>query len=108
MPSSCTGGHTCTQPGVDEEGPREPVHRRWKMMTGKISTLVLPSCAASFTCSPFKCRTSLPLELQHQQQVSDVQRVLDSTMKKPFERVSQGALGTNLARLWAPDCPPRG
>ena len=40
-------------PGVDEVGPLEPVHRHWKMSMGKISTFRLPSCAASFACSPF-------------------------------------------------------
>jgi len=53
--------HRCTHPGVDEEGPREPVRRHWKMAMGKISTSQLPSCAASFTCSPFTCRPPLPL-----------------------------------------------
>jgi len=80
--SSRTGGRTCTHPGVDEEGPREPVRRRWKMTMGKINTFTLPSCAASFTCPPFTCRPPLPLGLQHQQQVSNVQRVLGVTMKK--------------------------
>jgi len=45
--SSRTGGRTYTHPGVDEEGPREPVRRHWKMMMGKINTFALPSCAAS-------------------------------------------------------------
>jgi len=48
--SSHTGGRTCTHPGVDEEGPREPVRRHWKKTMDKIN------CAASFTCSPFTCR----------------------------------------------------
>ena len=82
MPSSSrTGGRTRTHPGVDEEGPHEPVRRRWKIAMDKISTFTPPSCAASFTCSPFTCRPPLPLGLQHQQQVSNVQRVLDATMK---------------------------
>ena len=51
--SSRTGGRTCTHPGVDEEGPREPVRRHWKMTMEKINTSTLPPCAASFTCSPF-------------------------------------------------------
>ena len=51
--SSRTGGRTCTHPGVDEEGPREPVRRHWKMAIGKISAFKLPSCAASFACSSF-------------------------------------------------------
>ena len=63
--SSRTGGCTCMHPGVDEEGPREPVRRHWKVTMGKISTFTLPSCAASFTCSPFTCRPPLPLGLQH-------------------------------------------
>jgi len=61
--SSRTGGRTCTHPGVDEEGPRESVRRHWKMTMGKIKTFTLPSCAASFTCSPFTCRPPLPLGL---------------------------------------------
>ena len=74
--------------GVDEEGPREAVRRRCKMAMGKISAFTPTSCAASFTCLPFTCRPPLPLGLQHQQQVSNVRRVLDATMKKPFARVS--------------------
>jgi len=69
---SRTSGRTCTHPGVDEEGPREPVRRHWEMTTGKISTLALPSCAAPFACPPFTCRPPLPLGLQHQQQASNV------------------------------------
>jgi len=68
---SRTGGRTCTHPGVDEECPREPARRHWKMTMGKISTFTLPSCAASFKCSLFKCRPPLPLGLQHQQQASN-------------------------------------
>ena len=48
------------------------------------------------------------LGLPHQQQVSNVQRTLGATMKKPFAWVSQGALGTSLARSGAPDCLARG
>ena len=82
MPSSSrTGGRTCTHTGVDEEGPREPVRRHWKMTMGKISTFTLPSCAVSFTCLTFTCRPPQPLGLQHRQQVSSAQRVLDATMK---------------------------
>ena len=67
MPSSSrTDGHTCTHPGIDEEGPREPVRRRWKMTMEKINTFTLPSCAASFMSSPFTCRPPLPLSLPHQ------------------------------------------
>ena len=66
--------------GVGDEGPREPVRRHWKMAMGKISTFMLPSCAASFTCLPFTCRPPLPLGLQHQQQVSNVKRVLYAAM----------------------------
>ena len=89
MPSSSrTGGHTFTHPGVDEEGPREPVRRHWKMTMGKIGTFTFPSCAAPLTCPPFTCPPPLQLCLQHQQLVSNVQRVLDATMKKPFARVS--------------------
>ena len=90
-------------PGGRRGGPDEPVRRHWKMTMGKISTFTLPFCAAFFTCSPFTCRPSLPLGLQHQQQVSNVQKVLDAKMKKPFARVSQGALGTYLARPGTPD-----
>ena len=68
---SRTSGRTCTHPGVDEEGPREPVRRHWMMAMGKINTFALPSCAASFTCPPFTCRPPLPLGLPHQQQVSN-------------------------------------
>ena len=39
------------------------------------------------------CRPPLPLGLQYQQQVSNVQRALDAMKKKKFARVSQGALG---------------
>ena len=78
MPSSSrTGGRTCTHLGDDKEGPRELVRRHWKMTMDKKSNLTLPSCAASFTCSPFTCRPPLPLGLQHQQQVS---KVLDVKM----------------------------
>jgi len=52
-------------PGVDEEGPRGPVRRHWKMAMDKTSTFTPPSCAASFTCPPFTCRPPLPLGLQH-------------------------------------------
>ena len=103
-----TSGRTCTHPEVDEGAPREPVRRHWKMAMGKISTFTLPSCALSFTCPPFTCRPPLSLGLQHQQQVSNVQKVLDAAIKKPFARVSQGALGTNLARPEDPACLPRG
>ena len=48
----------------DEEGPREPVCRHWKITMDKINTFTLPSCAASFTCSTFTCRPPLPLGLQ--------------------------------------------
>ena len=58
-------GQMGNAPGVDEEGPREPVRRRWKMAMDKISTFTLPSCAASSTSSPFTCRPPLPLGLQH-------------------------------------------
>ena len=85
--SSRTGGRKCTHLGFDEEGPRQPVRRRWKMMIDKINTFTLPSCAAFFTCSPFTCQPPLPLSLQHQQQVSNVQRALGATIKKPLARV---------------------
>ena len=89
MPTSPrTGGRTCTHPGIDEEGPREAVRRHWKVTMDKMNTFTLPPCAASFTCSPFTCRPPLPLGLQHQQQASNVQRVLHATTKKPFARVS--------------------
>jgi len=39
--SSRTGGRACTHPGVDEEGPREPVRRRWKMTMDKINTFMM-------------------------------------------------------------------
>ena len=69
-PSSRIGGRTCTHPEVDDEAPREPVRRNWKMEMDKTSTFTLPSCAVSFTCSPFTCRPPLPLGLQ----VSNVQQ----------------------------------
>ena len=80
--SSRTGGRTCTHPGVDEEGPREPVRRHRKMTIGKIHTFTLPSCAASFTRPPFTFRPPLPLGLQHQQQVSNVKGCFDTTLTK--------------------------
>jgi len=59
---------------------RRAVRRHMKMAMDKINTFTLPSCAASFTCSPFTCRQRLPLDLQHQQEVTCVKRVLDATM----------------------------
>ena len=81
MPSSSrTGGRTCTRPRVDEEGPREPVGRHWKMAVLKINAFKLPSCAASFTCLPFTCRPPLPLGLPYQQRASNVQRAPGATI----------------------------
>ena len=65
-------------------------------MMSKIRTFTFPPCAASFMCSPFTCRPPLPLGLPHQKQVSNVQRALDATMKKPFAWVSKLHPGQTL------------
>ena len=53
-------------PGVDEEGPSEPVRRRWKMAMDKINNFAFPSCAVSFTCPLFTCRPAMAVvRLRH-------------------------------------------
>ena len=47
------------------------------------STFTLPSCAASFTCSPFTCQPALPLGLQHQQQISSVKATFFESKRAP-------------------------
>jgi len=76
--------------GVDDEGPREPVRRHWKVAMGTTNTFTPPSCAASFTCSPLHVSTATRSDSDKRWRFASAGatrtlRVSTYTVARPFE-----------------------